>query len=643
MHFRYWILILLVALALVACVPTPVPPTSVPPPTPDISSVVPNTPPPSPTVVPTSPTVVTPSPALSTATVVPVTATKAALLTPTPVPTALTAPFAYGVASGDVSADSAVLWTRAAGPADVVFQVATDASFDPSTTLAPVHAAADRDFTVKTIVGGLKPGTQYYYRARAGADLSPVGLFKTAYAPDQDASVTFGFSGDTHWQWKPYPLLNSVVKERLDFFFFLGDLIYESTEPNPNGSPAAVEDLAGYRYKYRQNREPRSNSASKMVPMLDLYRSFGQYSIFDNHELGLSLADKKAPPYLAGGAPNGSSFTNRSPGFHDRIEAYEEYQPVRETTVEGTGDPRTDGTGKFYNAVSWGANVDLITLDDRSYRDAPLPTDNPGVTTCDRTMLGAAQLGWFEQELLGAKARKVPWKLVVISSPIQQLGTKGQLGGPEYDGPKSWPGGYVCERNKILKFIDDNAVDNVVFLTTDDHITVINNLSYNTVLDDRSSPLKPARNAFEILTGPLGASPGVPWSQLGVSPDGPPHDLDRRTIGVWNGDIPGKNGAFHGLKQAGLHPIGLEANFPGLVASSVRAVGEPPGTVSPLDFANFESFGYAVVTADHSSLTVQVKGIPLVVDASRLADPSLEKEYEGQTVQELLSFQVRAQ
>ena len=87
----------------------------------------------------------------------------------------------------------------------------------------------------------------------------------------------------------------------------------------------------------------------------------------------------------------------------------------------------------------------------------------------------------------------------MISSPIQQLGMPG-------DTPKSWAGGYGCERNKLLAFIDANSIENVVFLTTDDHYTVINNLLYNPVPDDPKSPLKRARNAFEILTGPIGAA-----------------------------------------------------------------------------------------------------------------------------------------
>jgi phosphodiesterase/alkaline phosphatase D-like protein len=100
------------------------------------------------------------------------------------------------------------------------------------------------------------------------------------------------FTGDADWKWKPYPILASLAQENADFFLFLGDLLYESTN---YAGKSVVEGLSGYRFKYRENREPRANSASGMLPMRDLYAAFGQYSVFDNHETGMSMADRDAP------------------------------------------------------------------------------------------------------------------------------------------------------------------------------------------------------------------------------------------------------------------------------------------------------------------------------------------------------------
>lgn len=553
---------------------------------------------------------------------------------------ALTGPFAYGVASGDMTGDSAVLWTRTPNATTVTPELSETPGFENPQVLPVVQSSAASDFTVKVVAKSLKPGTKYYYRFKTGNEVSPVGTFKTAYAPGQNASVKMAFSGDADWKWKPYPLLNKLNTENLDYFFFLGDLIYETTDL---AGRTVAEDLNTYRLKYRENREPRANSPSQMVPMRDLYRLFGQYSVFDNHETGRSVNDKQAAPFTEGGAQVNGQFTNQTDGFKARIQAFREYQPVRDELVSGTGDARLDQTFKFYRDIPWGANLELIVLDDRSYRDARLASsDDPQAASCSRTMLGAPQLKWFEDQLLSAKQRQVVWKVVVVSSPIQQLGKASQLGS-DMDGNKSWAGGYNCERNKLLKFIDDNAIENVVFLTTDNHYTIVNNLKYNSVVDDPKSPLKAARNSIEILTGPMGAGAGNP-AGLKVDTKGLSiREADRKILATWNGDIPNSDGQLKGLKQAGWDPIGLEADFPGLDPASLYAKDGKPGTVEPLDFASFNTYSYAVLNFDQASLKVEVSGLPIVPDPTTLLTPDGIKEYESRQPELIFSFQIGAQ
>ena len=279
----------------------------------------------------------------------------------------------------------------------------------------------------------------------------------------------------------------------------------------------------------------------------------------------------------------------------------------------------------------------MFILDDRSYRDAALSNaTNPAAADCSRTMLGAPQLNWFG-ELNGAQSRGVSWKVVVISSPIQELGKA-------YDGTKAWAAGYVCERNQLLKFIDDNAINNVVFLTTDNHYTAINNLTYNADPGDPSSPLLPARNAFEIITGPLGADVDPIDQTHNVDVYGLSlRDADRKVVDTWNGDIPDAKGNTTGLRQDGFDPIGLEPAFPGLVPESVVAAGMPAGEVIAGDFVSFRSFTYTVLRFDRGSLAVRVMGIPAILDPIQLYDPAAEQTYEQQTAHEILRFHVLAQ
>ena len=379
-----------------------------------------------------------------------------------------------------------------------------------------------------------------------------------------------------------------------------------------------------------------------MIPMLDLYRLFGQYSVFDNHETGLSKADKNAPSYNEGGVAVGGKFVNQSDGFKARIQAYREYQPVTDELVTGTGDARVDQTYKFYSTVQWGANAELLILDDRSYRDSRLAnSDDAAAYSCSRTMLGAPNSNGLKTSYWRLNSIKRTWKVVVISSPSSNWAALPKLAAIWMEA-KSWAGGYNCERNQLLKFIDDNAIENVIFLTTDNHYTVVNNLKYNTVAEDPKSPLKAARNAIEILTGPMGASAGTPALKMDIKGLAI-RDADRKILATWNGDLPNADGQTKGLKQAGLDPIGLEADFPGLNKSSIKATGGTPGTVEPLDFASFNTYSYAVLTFDQSSLGVQVKGLPLVSDPAVLLRPPPKKNTKAAQAQEIFSFQIKAQ
>lgn len=516
--------------------------------------------------------------------------------------------FAYGVACGEPGSSDVELWTRVGAPATVVPELLDPATGNVVRTLTPVAATADRDYIVKANADRLPSGTTIAYRFRGpNGELSATGSCRTAPDPADDAPITFAFSGDADWKWKPYPLLDALNREQLDFFVFLGDLIYETT--NLQGTTSA-ENLDGYRAKYRVNREPAGDksAANASIPLRDLYQTFGMYMLFDNHEIGVSQADRGAPPYTEGGAPAGDGvhqFVNQTPGFADRIEAFDEYQPLHARTVSGTDDPRLDGTQQFYYTQRWGRAAELFVTDDRSYRDVRLRnSDQPEGDSPERTMLGRPQLAWLEESLSQAQAAGVTLKFVVVSSPIQQIGRESEIG-VDLDGTKSWAGGYRFERDTLLKYIDDNAIENVVFLTTDNHNTMINNLCYHAVPGDPSSPLLPARNAFEILTGPIGAASGPAPVKADVQGLGG-RAIDRRVIETLVGDVPNTDGELKGQKQAGLDPLGLESGFPGLVASSVWSDGGVQDVVEPEAFAAFNTYAYAVLDVTDTSLRVRV-------------------------------------
>jgi phosphodiesterase/alkaline phosphatase D-like protein len=549
-----------------------------------------------------------------------------------------------GVAAGDATTSSEILWTRTvdAGTqqgitSNLTVQVATDDKF---TTIAKTYTGitdANRDYTLKLDATGLASGTKYYYRfVTPGGDTSAVGTFKTELAADAKAAVKFGFSGDVDGLFRPYSSTADFGKLNLDFFAFIGDTIYETASKSsvaaadPNVS--AAQALIDYRAKYLENLTP--TKAGGFTGLQTFFASQGNYTALDNHELGnKQLINGGAPASLAALSGNGTAdttldvnktgkFINSTDAFKTLERAFLEYQPVREKIISAPTDARTDGTVQLYNANQWGQNVLYLNTDTRSYRDVRLKTaagaDDTGVRAdnVDRTLLGKTQLAWLKQNLLDAQKNGTIWKFVSVTDPIDQIGA---IGSGE-DGGKSWIGGYRAERNDLLKFIADNGIKNVVFLSADDHQNRINEITYLDNINDPKS-VKVLANALSIVDGPLGAT----------GPDGNT-DHSFAAIKKLADDLAAKQTA------AGVNPIGLSANFAGL--KNVVREGDPDADKlrQAVDFYSPDTFNYTVfdISADGKTLNVNVQGVN-----SYLKDTNPEPS-AANPVRSILSFSLDA-
>jgi alkaline phosphatase D len=107
--------------------------------------------------------------------------------------------YPQGVASGDPTSDSVILWTRnPPAPGNVASQLAVevsqDASFQNVVATAFVLPAAKNDWTVRVLAAGLKPATTYWYRFIDGRGMgSRIGRTRTAPADDDDRAAQFAF------------------------------------------------------------------------------------------------------------------------------------------------------------------------------------------------------------------------------------------------------------------------------------------------------------------------------------------------------------------------------------------------------------------------------------------------------------------
>jgi alkaline phosphatase D len=383
----------------------------------------------------------------------------------------------HGVAAGDVTADSALIWTRTTGPAQVRVtwqrdeeRVGHNGTAEPAGASATASAVADRDFTVLVPVQGLTPDTRYRYRVEvAGASdveaASVSGRFSTA--PAERANEVFLWSGDLGGQGmcrqgpEGYPIFDVMLRSRPAFMIMLGDLVYAdgqcSTPPNAPGSDFAATTLATFRAKHRYQREaPALRRFLADVPV---------YAIWDDHEVRNNF----------GGRADALMPLGR--------QALLEYWPIRTPPEE---------PGRLYRKISRGPHLDLFILDTRQYRSPNGDADGPA-----KTMLGEAQRAWLLRELPRSTAT---WKVIVSSVPI----ANPKAGSVLSPGNDSWARGddgtgFQHELRAITGAIVSTPVRNVVWLAADVHYV-------------QAAAFDPNRDGTpdfaEFIAGPLSAAAG---------------------------------------------------------------------------------------------------------------------------------------
>ena len=390
--------------------------------------------------------------------------------------------FRYGVAAGEVTPTSAILWTRASATGNVRLVVRLGSQVVAARVLQATTAS---DETVQSRITGLRPGRRYTYHFTRGRRVSETGTFTTAPAATADRRVRFAISGDADATPGPSgaPVFNRfqvyarMAAARNDFNINLGDTIY--SDSGVAGPPARTAAEKWQKYKL-----------GLALPALRTLRaSAGLYSHWDDHEFvnDFSLPEHGEAIYTAG------------------VRAFRDYSPVAYSRDLG-----------LYRSVRWGRHLELFFLDERSFRSgkataacgndlaptAPQPVRdafaalapglrNPVPPAClaaindpTRTMLGSRQYAVFTNAI---RASKATWKVVVNEVPIQQY----------YALPYDRWEGYAAERERLLRFLQQNT-KNVVFLTTDTHANLINEVRFRTL-----GVTPEGSGMWEVVTGPV--------------------------------------------------------------------------------------------------------------------------------------------
>jgi alkaline phosphatase D len=427
--------------------------------------------------------------------------------------------FKFGVSSGDVSGNTAILWARANKSGMAVLQLQKRGRFepcDPSNTPRSfkVKAVKSNDFTVQKSIKGLKPGRKYKYRwCMKGGRHSAVGSFDTPPKPNQVKTIRFSVSGDqdasplpgtTSPYWNDFGVWRQIKQEENNFNVLIGDTIYSDSEvPGVGGVAGTALSVAQKWAKYRLNLGQK--------PWANVRGATSYYAHWDDHEFINDFARSQNVFPEEGGKVEANGETI----YKNGVKAFRNYNPITYTAVNG-----------IYRTFRWGKNLQVFFLDERSFRSAkadyggqcdnppgsgspdlaptaPTATralfsavipslSNPPPPACvaaindpNRTMLGPHQLEAFENAV---KASTATFKVVMNEVPIQQF----------YALPYDRWEGYAAERTKLLTLLKDN-VKNVVFLTTDVHANMVNDARLQTL-----EPGGPVNSGItEVTTGPI--------------------------------------------------------------------------------------------------------------------------------------------
>ena len=328
----------------------------------------------------------------------------------------------FGVMAGDVSTDSAMIWSRADRPSRMIVEYASSESFADMRRIVGPHALDTSDFTARMMLRDLMPGQDVFYRVlfQDLGDLKtmsvPVaGRFRTA--PGSPRDITVAWSGDTVGQgwginpeWGGMRIYETMRGARPELLIHCGDTIYA------DGPLKAEVKLAdGTIWKNIVTPEK-----SKVAETLDEFRGNHRYNLidenvrrfhaevpqvwqWDDHEVTNNWSDSKD----LSGDPRYTE--KRVPLLVARAKrAFLEYAPLRLSPEE---------TERVYRHIPYGPLLDIFVIDMRSYR-GPNSHNRQAELNDESVYLGQPQIQWLKEGLLRSRAT---WKVIASDMPIGLL------------------------------------------------------------------------------------------------------------------------------------------------------------------------------------------------------------------------------
>lgn len=403
-------------------------------------------------------------------------------------------PFYHGVASGDPTAGSLVLWTRItpdASPSVITgtYFVATDTAFINLVATGAFTAASSQDYTVKVELNGLAAGTTYYYYFQALGANSLIGRAKTCPEGAAVSSLKFAVVSCANYEAGFFNAYGAVAERNdLDAVIHLGDYIYEyksgayGSPVRANEPPNEIITLADYRTRYSLYRLD--------ADLIRLHQQHTFINVWDDHESAngahVAGADNHQPD-------EGPWETRKAISK----QVYFEWMPIRD-----------NASNTVYRKLSYGSLCDLFMLDTRLEGREPTPPhfdtpDNP-----PRHIISDMQYNWLISSLQQSEAR---WK-VLGNQVLFSTYNVGFMAGPagllsitairtaEDQFAGHWES-FPTQRNGLIDSLQQLNIDNVVIISGDSHSSWSFDVTKAAVLYPFTPNHLPKPNPYNAATG----------------------------------------------------------------------------------------------------------------------------------------------
>ncbi len=406
----------------------------------------------------------------------------------------------YGVASGDISNDSIVIWSKSDRSAKMIVEYSTSESFKNVQRVVGPNALKDSDFTARLFLRNLPPDQQIFYRVifqdlnyKNTYSAAVKGSFRTPskYARD----IFFVWGGDTAGQgWGINPdfggmkIYETMRQLKPDFFIHSGDNIYAD-------GPIQAEVILDDGTTWKNITTPEK---SKVAETLTEYRGNYIYNLLDdnikrfNAEVPI-LAQWDDHEVTNNWYPgevllSDSRYTVKDVNLLAQRgrQAFLEYLPI------GYETNNPDKT-RIYRSFNYGPLLDIFMLDERTYRGPNTP-NNQSLPSKETEFLSRTQIQWLKRQLLSSKAT---WKVIASDMPLGLIVRDGSTDFEAWANGNGPALGRELELADLLRFIKNKNIQNVVWLTADVHYAAAH------YYDPAKAQFTDFKPFWEFVAGPL--------------------------------------------------------------------------------------------------------------------------------------------